>query len=283
MSCTRDSLETKVHADLHTHTTCSDGCHSPTELVTKAATRGIQVLAITDHDTVRGVEEAEREAEKRGIDYIPGIEFSADVQDREVHILAYGIDPEGDRLHEHIQKMQAARERRAWRMVERLGKVGLTLNESTVEEKISETHSVGRPHIAELLVKAGYVKNTDRAFEQYLGENGPGYVAKPNVEAKRVLSLINHLGGVSVLAHPGHWTSSRHIRALVDLGLCGIELWHPAHDSSLRSYYARIARDYNLCTTGGSDYHGRTKEDDYYFGRVGMPETEWERFSEVVA
>lgn len=271
-----------VYADLHTHTSCSDGRLSPTELVTKAASREIQVLAITDHDTVDGLEEARIEAETLGIRFVPGIELSAEVQGKEVHILGYGVNPEEAVLQEHLQKMQTAREKRAWRMVERLQKVGLTLRESTVESKISKTHSVGRPHIAELLVEAGHVTSTDRAFEKYLGQNGPGYVAKPKFEAKRVLSIINHAGGVGVLAHPGHWTSSRQVRALVDAGLTGLELWHPAHDSSLCSYYERIARDYNLCPTGGSDYHGRTDDEDHYFGRVGMGEKDWERFREVV-
>lgn len=271
-----------VYADLHTHTSCSDGRLSPTDLVAKAASRGIQVLAITDHDTVQGLDEARSEAEKQGIRFVPGIELSAEVQGTEVHILGYGVNPEGLVLQDYIQKMQTARQKRAWRMVERLQKVGLSLDEATVQRKISKTHSVGRPHIAELLVEAGHVKNTDRAFEKYVGQNGPGYVPKPKFDAKQVLAIIDHVGGVGVLAHPGHWTSSRHVRSLVDAGLTGIELWHPAHDSSLRSYYERIARDYNLGTTGGSDYHGRTEDEDKYFGCVGMRETDWERFREVV-
>lgn len=278
----RSAPRTNVYADLHTHTTCSDGRLSPSELVTKAASRGIRVLAITDHDTVQGLEEARIEAEKQGIRFVPGIELSAEVRGKEVHVLGYGVNPDGAALQTHIQKMQTAREKRAWRMVERLQKVGLSLQESTVESKISKTHSVGRPHIAELLVDAGYVTSTDRAFEKYLGQNGPGYVAKPKFEAKRVLSIIDHVGGVGVLAHPGHWTSSRQVRSLVHVGLTGIELWHPSHDSSLRTYYERIARDYNLRMTGGSDYHGRTGDEDQYFGRVGMREKDWERFREVV-
>lgn len=271
-----------VYADLHTHTDCSDGRLSPSELVAKASARGIEVLAVTDHDTVQGLGEARKTAKRQGLYFLPGIELSAAVEGVEVHILGYGVDPDSSLLVDHIQTMQTAREKRAWRMVERLETLGLPLTASAVNRKIANTHSIGRPHIAELLVEAGHVESTNRAFETYLGQNGPAYVPKPKFSADRMLEVLRRMGAIGVLAHPGHWTRSTHVRSLVDAGLAGIELWHPAHDASLRTYYSRLARDYDLCTTGGSDYHGRSNEEDRHFGQIGMEKEDWERFREAV-
>jgi len=272
-----------VYADLHTHTTCSDGRRTPDELVQQAGERGLQVLSVTDHDTVEGLPPAQQKAESLGMFLLPGIELSVTLDGDELHLLAYGITPDHVGLEKHLQRMQEARRDRAWEMVRRLRKRGLEIEDDRLRDEIASTHAVGRPHVAEALVRAGHVKTVREAFERYLGEEKPGYVAKPAFAAGQALDLVHDAGGIGVLAHPGHWTSSTQIRRLVDAGLDGLETVHPSHDASLRGYYERLARGYDLIPTGGSDYHGRTEAEEEAFGTMGMTREEWERFRAALA
>jgi predicted metal-dependent phosphoesterase TrpH len=272
-----------VYADLHTHTTSSDGTLAPEALVARAAECGIQVLAVTDHDTVDGLGEAQEAAVERGLHFVAGIELSATVEGEEVHLLAYGIDPSDAALETHLRDMQAARENRAWTMIERLRRQGVEIAEEVLERKMVTTHAVGRPHVAAALLEEGHVDTMEEAFAQYIGNEAPAYVAKPDVPARRALRVIHGAGGVGVLAHPGHWTPRAQIRTLVDDGLDGIEIWHPSHDASLQGYYRRLAAGYDLMETGGSDFHGRAEGDDHTLGTVGMNEEAWERFRVAAA
>ena len=274
----RQDRETSVYADLHTHTLCSDGKQSPEALVNRAAERGIQVLAVTDHDTVEGVAPAVAAAEKVGCRLVPGMELSATLEEREIHLLAYGIEPDHPGLDRHLASMQEARQERAWAIVDRLRETGVEVEDEQLRSDIASVHAVGRPHVAAALVRAGYVDTERAAFEQYLGAGQLGDVAKPAFAAADALSLIHEAGGVGVLAHPGHWLSGRQVRQLVEKGLDGLETSHPSHDASLRGYYERLAQGYDLLTTGGSDYHGRTANEETRFGTVGMTQSEWERF-----
>lgn len=266
---------------MHTH--CSDGRLSPVDLVAKASSRGLQALSVTDHDTLSGVEAAAREAGSKSLHFVTGIELSVTVEGMEVHLLAYGFDPSHPPLCKHLQTMQRAREERAWEMIERLRALGLEIDDDGLREEIHSTHAVGRPHVAAVLVREGHVDSVQQAFEEYLGNDGPGYVSKPHFSAADALSIIHAADGIGVLAHPGHWTSSTQVRQLVDAGLDGIEIYHPSHDSSLRRYYKRLADGYDLLMTGGSDYHGRTEDEERYFGTVGMTAPRWERFREALA
>lgn len=272
-----------VYADLHTHTTCSDGCCTPEGLVEQAAARGIQVLSVTDHDTVKGLGAAAEAAKKRGIEFVPGIELSVTLQGEEIHLLAYELDPTHSGLERHLKAMQDARRERAWSMIERLREHEVEVEDEQLHEDIEETQAVGRPHVASALVRHGHVETSRDAFERYLGRGKPGYVPKPAFAAAEALTLVHEAGGVGVLAHPGHWTSGTQLRRLVEKGLDGIETRHPSHDASLRVYYERLARGYDLRTTGGSDYHGRTEDEETNLGTVGMTRAEWERFRDVLS
>lgn len=265
-----------AYADLHTHTRCSDGALAPAALVGRAAERGVHVLAVTDHDTVQGLADAAAAAETQGLVFVPGIELSVTEDGEEIHLLAYGIDPVCPALQEHLRAFRQARRERAWAMVDRLRDHGLVLNDDALAAEIESTHAVGRPHVAAALVRSGHVETPSEAFDRYIGRDGPGYVAKPSVPAAEAIDLIHRAGGVSVLAHPGHWTSGRRIRRLVDKGLDGIEVTHPSHDPSLRRYYTRLAEGYDLLVTGGSDYHGRTDRNEA-LGTLGLPQAQWER------
>lgn len=272
-----------VYADLHTHTQCSDGERSPTGLVEAAVERDLRVLAVTDHDTIAGLDAARGEAERRGLKFVSGIELSVTLEGKEIHLLAYHFDPTHGPLRVHLDEMRAARRQRAWDMVGRLRGRGLTIADEHLEAQLDGTAAVGRPHVAAALVAAGHVSTVREAFGSYLGDGDPGFVEKPRFEAAAALDLIHEAGGVGVLAHPGHWTSSTQIRALVERGIDGIELHHPSHRASLTDYYRRWAVGRNLLLTGGSDYHGRSEADEQHFGTVGLSKNEWERFRAALA
>ncbi|MEF8940678.1 MAG: PHP domain-containing protein [Salinivenus sp.] len=279
----RDSDQTPVFADLHTHTSRSDGMLSPSDLVEKAADRGLCVLSVTDHDTVAGVEAATHAAAEEGLTLLPGVELSVTLNGSELHLLAYAFDPSHAGLQSYLREMQAARRRRAWKMVERLRAHGLEVEDEQLRSVIDTTAAAGRPHLASALVRAGHVSSIGEAFDRYLGRDGPGFVAKPEVPAADALTVVHEAGGVGVLAHPGHWTSSADVRALCAAGLDGLELYHRSHGASLRRYYRRLAESYDLLVTGGSDYHGREEAEETHLGTIGLNERNWERFRAAVA
>lgn len=272
-----------VYADLHTHTRCSDGMLSPEALVERAAERGVRGISVTDHDTVEGIGAAQAAAEAHGLHFVPGVELSVTMEDREIHLLAYGVDPSDDTLRAHLQEMLEARKERVRHIVERLRAQGVDPRDEALATAMASEGSVGRPHVAAALVRGGHVESVDQAFEEYLGRDRPGFVAKPEVPAENTLSLVHEAGGVGVLAHPGHWTPGACIRRLVEAGLDGIEVVHPAHDASLRKYYERLARGRGLLETGGSDYHGGTPEEEEHLGTVGLTQAQWERFRAAMA
>ncbi len=266
-----------VYADLHTHSQCSDGHRAPADLVRQATERGLGVLALTDHDTVEGLSAAADAARACDIQLVPGVELSVTEAGDEVHLLAYGIDPTHPALQDHLTTFREARRDRAWAMVERLRDRGLSISDAAVVDVFSGSTALGRPHVARILVAAGHVDTARDAFEQYLGRDRPGFVEKPDVPAGAALRTVHEAGGVGVLAHPGHWTSARRVRRLVEKGLDGLEVVHPSHDASLRGYYERLADGHGLFATGGSDYHGGPHRPDEQIGGMGLTRDEWER------
>jgi hypothetical protein len=274
----QDAERREVVADLHTHTTRSDGTLSPSALVHRAADRGLRVLSVTDHDTVAGLEEARAAAAQRDVTLLSGVELSVTLQGAELHLLAYGFDPAHGGLQSYLDEMQEARRDRAWQMVERLRAHGLEVEDARLQSVIEDTAAAGRPHLAAALRRAGHVASTEEAFDRYLGKDRPGFVAKPEVPVADALAVVHAAGGVGVLAHPGHWTSSAEVRRLVEAGLDGLELYHRSHGASLRRYYGRLAASYDLLVSGGSDYHGRGTAEDSHLGTIGLGEREWERF-----
>jgi len=270
-----------IHADLHTHTDQSDGQYAPARLVKRAADRQVRVLAVTDHDTVDGVEAAAAAGKNLGVTVLTGVELSVTLDEEELHLLAYAVDPTHEDLVQHLRAMQTARRRRVWEMVDRLRTHGVDVEDPALREDVAETPAAGRPHVAAALVRGGHVQTRQEAFDRYLSAEGPGYVAKPAFPARQALTVVHAAGGVGVLAHPGHWTSSTQIRQLIDAGLDGIEVYHPSHSASLRSYYRRMATGYDLLVTGGSDYHGHKEESS--LGEIGLNAPGWERFRDALA
>lgn len=246
--------------DLHLHTTASDGTDTPEELVSLAAEKGFEVIAITDHDSMRGVCDAQDAGRRLGVRVISGVEISAG-GDAEVHVLGYAIQ-EPEKLEDALERM---REQRVWRMrqmVSKLNALGVPVQMQQVSELAHE--SVGRSHLARVLVQIGVVKDVKEAFQRYLAPGRPAYVEREKLTVGQAVALIDSVGGVPVIAHPGQnhgdtfWMKER-FAELKEYGLRGIEAYHMAHSQQQATAFARTARELGLLVTGGSDYHGAVK------------------------
>ena len=258
-------------ADLHSHTTVSDGVLSPEELVAMAVRRGVRVLAITDHDAIDAIEPA-RAAAPPGLEVIAGAELSCRVDGREAHILAYGFDPGDAALRDALARFAEQRRERAREMVERLRAKGVPIEFGDVAEA-SGHGTIARPHVARALLSRGVVESIDEAFARFLGRGRPAYVEKPRLDPSEACELVRGAGGVAGLAHPGTFRRDDLIPLLVEAGLEALEVRHTQHSAAATRHYEAMARTHGLLPTGGSDYHGTPGHD----GRLGSPEVpeEW--------
>lgn len=263
--------------DLHLHTTASDGAFRPAELVKAAALIGIRVMAVTDHDSVDGIREAQAAACDLPIEVIPGIEVSASMNGDEVHVLGYFLDPEDGSLRDALCRLQEGRVTQARAMVERLGDLTCPLDWDRVMA-IAQGGSVGRPHIARALVERGYVASVDEAFSRFLRRGGPGYVEGQKLIPEEAVNLIRRAGGVACLAHPIIVGASdyrldlaRLLPAMAEAGLEGIEVYYKGYTPEITASLLSMACRYRLIPTGGSDYHGGGVVADAELGAVEVP------------
>ncbi len=270
-----------VHADLHTHTHCSDGTLAPDALVQRAAECGIEVLAVTDHDTTAGLEGACRAAENHDIQLVNGVELSSEVDGRSVHLLGYGVDPEHPALTDYLSAFTNRRRTRLQRIVRRLRDQGVEVSSEVLDRHLGTSAAPGRPHLARALAEEGHVDSYRDAFEQYLGRDRPAYVPVPTRPAGDAIEMLHAVGGVAVLAHPGQWLPGDVLRTLRDRGLDGIECHAPSHPDYLVDYYRKICRAHGLLVTGGSDYHGGPDANESDLGDVGLTRAQWERFRDA--
>lgn len=259
--------EIELKADLHTHSTCSDGVLSPSDLVDKAYSRGLRVISLTDHDTTEGLTEAKQRSDDLGMVFIPGIEVSCHYSGREHHVLGYSLNPDESSLKEELIKIRQGRERRARIMTQKLGRLGYSVNFDRILEKAGNA-PITRPHIADVLLEQGYIENHRQAFTELIGDYGPAYEEKMYFPIENCIKLINKCGGVAVLAHPGGFLEQSTLYKFIKFGLDGIETVHPSHNQLLIKHYQSIARQYWLLETGGSDYHGNREYDNENFGKV---------------
>jgi predicted metal-dependent phosphoesterase TrpH len=257
-------------ADLHTHTTHSDGHHSPVGLLQKAKEAGVSILGIADHDTVAALDEAMEAGRTLGIEVVPGMELSATHADGEIHVLGYFMDYRSPALTEALAIFRQKRLDRVERIVGKLNRMKIPL---TVESVLAEAtgDSVGRPHIASALVNNGHATTYHQAFSKYIGEGRPAFEKKHEFSPEDTIRLIADAGGLSFLAHPGRSVDEHLLHHLIKSGLDGIEVYHPSHSPELVQYYRGIVNEYFLLESGGSDYHGGMKNDDHLLGRVGVP------------
>ncbi len=248
-----------MSADLHIHTTYSDSTLSPTEVLQIASERGIKTIAICDHDTIEGAKEASKLSPNYNIEVIPAVELSTYQNNVEVHILGYYIDIENKKFNEFLQMFRNIRFVRIKKMINKLREVGIEVDYQDVL-KISGNCSIGRPHLAQILYETGKVGSLQEAFEKYLGSKSPCYVEKFNLLPVEAITMISQIGGIAVFAHPFLSKFDYLIPEWVKFGLQGIEIYHPQHNETIREHYKTIAQRYNLLITGGSDCHGKHKE-----------------------
>jgi predicted metal-dependent phosphoesterase TrpH len=252
--------------DLHAHTTYSDGSATPAELVFAAAREGAIAIAITDHDTVDGLDEGRIAAGNAGIEFVNGIEMSAQFSPGTMHILGYFIDDRSQALLGAIQRLKEARERRNPEIAARLQRLGydVTIGEAAA---VAGSEVVGRPHFARILLDKGYVESIQEAFDRLLARGSPAYVEKERLSPEEAIALVHSAGGAAVLAHPYQLRLKSpldvedKIAELAALGLDGIEAIYSRHNPRQREEYCQLAERQGLLVTGGSDFHGRYKPD----------------------
>lgn len=271
-----------MRIDLHTHSLESDGTQTPRDVVLSARQAGLDVVALTDHDTTGGWEQALATAREIGIGFVPGIEISCEIDHRSLHLLGYLIDPADTGLAQELTKARDSRESRAHRMVERLS-ADTGLQWADVEKRVTAGATIGRPHIADALVDIGRVCDRAEAFDKYLHPGTKYHVGHYAVDPVRGVELVLAAGGVPVLAHPfshvtGRVVADSTVEAMVEAGLMGIEVDHRDQGEQARAHAEQFARRYGLIHTGSSDYHGAGKPN-----LLGENTTAPDQFEQLVA
>jgi predicted metal-dependent phosphoesterase TrpH len=246
--------------DLHTHSDESDGTFTPSEVVHRAAELGLDVVALTDHDTTAGLEEAGEAAREVGVELVPGVEFSAEYQATSIHVLCYWMDASNEDLQTELQRLRDDRFRRGEMMIEKLQALGFDISFERVVE-IAGGGNIVRPHVAQAMVEAGIVADEAEAFDRYIADGGPAHVPKHALDPLDAVDLIGRAGGVCVLAHPGMWGDQTSvpddlIAAMAERGMVGLEVDHTDHTPEQRAVYRAMAERLGLVATGGSDCHG---------------------------
>jgi predicted metal-dependent phosphoesterase TrpH len=256
--------------DLHSHTTASDGQYTPSELIARAARAGITHLAVTDHDTVAGLLEASEAAKPLGLVLIHGIEISAFLNEREVHILGHFVRSEDPRLRDFAIDAGEQRRQRMKKMVAKMNEMGFPV---TLEQvgRLAGSAQLGRPHLARVLVDNGICSSVKEAFDRFLADGRPAFVARDRLGYAEAIRMIRESEGVATLAHPvSSRVNSEEIRILRDSGLGGLEVFRPDHPPSVQSSHLELARKLDLVPTAGSDFHGEKVVPDRHLGSVSM-------------
>lgn len=254
-------------ADLHIHTLESDGNMSPVDVIRLAQKHGLEIISITDHDTIKGYIKARDTARKLGIRLIPGVEITSDFNGRECHLLAYCFDPDHEIIRSLLTDHHYSRLERGKWIIEQLSKEGLDLNIDEVKAEANGAN-LGRPHIAAVLVDKGYVASYKEAFIRYLSDEALGPIKNGYYDYQQVIKSVKVAGGAIVIAHPGNLYTQEELKKLVEAGVDGIELIHPSHNYRTQQRIEKFAEKHNLLLTGGSDYHGGNSEYQKFFGIV---------------
>jgi predicted metal-dependent phosphoesterase TrpH len=247
-----------VFADLHLHTRYSDGTFTPAQLAAEGHRHGLAVMAVTDHDTVEGCGEMAEACARLGIEFVPGVELTAEFDGIEIHLLAYFMDIRHPEFLARMIEFQGVRQQRIRDMVTRLNQMQISIRVERVFE-LANCRAPGRPHVARVLVESGICTSHEEAFDRFLKKNRPAWVPKFKISAADAISLVHRAGGLAVMAHPGLNRADDIIPDLVTSGLDGIECFHTKHSTTTSAYYLEIADRFGLLVTGGSDCHGLNK------------------------
>ncbi|MBA3854750.1 MAG: hypothetical protein C0503_10050 [Gemmatimonas sp.] len=258
------------YVDLHAHSTASDGSLPPAAAVQAAHAAGLVAFALTDHDTLAGIAEAQRTADALGLRLIPGVELSVHQGSDEVHLLGLHIR-DVDALQDRLEAFRGYRRRRAEQMVEKLNSAAIPVTFDAVLEQAAGG-AIGRPHVARALVAGGWVKDLREAFDRWLGAGKPAYVDKERLDIADGIAMIHDAGGIAVYAHPGSDGRRETIEPLVAAGLDGIEVRHPSHSREDELRLASLAAFFGLVVSGGSDWHG-AMQGGRVLGSMQVPST----------
>jgi 3',5'-nucleoside bisphosphate phosphatase len=258
--------------DLHLHTAASDGRLTPAGLVRLAVSKGMEYIAVTDHDTIDGIVPALAEASKfPALRVIPGVEISTDVPNGEVHLLGYFVDYEDIQFRDKLEEMRDSRVNRARRMVEKLGKLGVNIAWERVKE-IAGSGAMGRPHIVQAMIEKGYIKTNQDAFRNYIGHGGPAYVERDKLTPSEAVGLVLKAGGLPVLAHPlTSGDAEGTIKELTTAGLAGVEVYYASHSVEDVTLLEGLANKHSLIATGGTDFHGIDLTTETMLGGTDVP------------
>lgn len=271
--------DTSALIDLHSHSTCSDGSFSPTRLFEEAAKRGVHTLALTDHDTMAGLEEAEYAAAKFGVEFVPGVEITCECAGTEVHMLGLGVDRGNTVLGRLCEDVSGRRRKRFFEMVEKLRAIGVPLSTTGVEEDVA----LARPYLARMLVEQGHTKTYQEAFEKYLKKGRPGYLPNSPVPISEAVDAVHAAGGVAMIAHPGLYRNGDEVvHEAVQAGVDGIECYHSDHDHDTTQHYLARARKLDRLVSGGADFHGPHHKRSVLFGKKGCPADEFQRITDAI-
>lgn len=281
-----------IEVDLHLHTTFSDGTLTPTQIVDLCASRGLKVIAISDHDSTDGIPEALSAAEAYpDLTIIPAIELSTDIPGSEIHVLGYFINITDKHLQSTLKEFREGRQDRGRKIVEKLNNMGITISWSRVQD-IAAGGAIGRPHIAQALVESGHIEFPKDAFDLYIGRNGTAYVERPKLTPENAVNLISGNGALPVMAHPtysqaksdreGVTSLMKTVRNLREHGLVGIEVFYGDYTTEQVAYLEKIARDLEIIPCGGSDYHASGNPGEPEPGDVGPPMTTVDKLKTLV-
>ncbi len=251
--------------DLHTHSTASDGSFTPSELAREAARAGVAAIALTDHDSVSGIAEITAAGEECGLEVIAGVELSTEYENEEVHVVGLFIDPENEALRGQLRRFVENRDNRNVQIIEKLAEAGFSITPEAVYEANPDS-VVARPHIARYLVATGQAADVAEVFDRYIAAGKPCYVERYKITPVEAVHLIHEAGGLAILAHPCLYKLPREtllymITELKEAGLDGIEALYSRNEGTDEEEYLKIARDFDLLVSGGSDFHGSSKPD----------------------
>lgn len=269
-----------MRVDFHMHSTFSDGVETPTALLQHAEEHNIEMMALTDHDEIDGIHELLQQ--NTSITIITGCEFSGSYKDKDIHILGYNFDIHHKELKEFISFFKEKREARIKEIIHRCHEQGYSISFDTLQRLFPHAKAYGRPHLAQVLIDAGYVQDIQEAFSTILSAKSPCYVPKVKIDVPRIVDLIHQAGGLAVLAHPKLIRNDDYVEELLSYSFDGVEVYHSKHSEEDEQKYLNMAIERNLFVTGGSDYHGNGYRYPYHLGEYVVDSNRVSQFIDII-
>ncbi len=271
--------QNQIYADLHIHSTFSDGKFTPEHLARCLNENNISVASLTDHDTINGFNEFKQYFQ--GV-AITGVELSTCFRNEDIHIIGYGFDTENKEMLFNLNKYKKYRKKRIYTICKKLNDIGMTILPQTIFNIVGGDTALGRPHVAQALINAGFVNTMREAFVEYIGYECPAYVPKEKMTLDYAINLIHNAGGIAILAHPGLYKNNYILEEIVTYPIDGIELSHPTNKSNMLNEILSITNKFNLIVTGGSDFHQPNWNGKNLLGEYGLNHDRWIKLKNVL-